>query len=439
MKSGRSRVRATVPEDSFPEYPNRSRCGGAVVNGTTIQWARTAGEVHGHLAAIEQRYGVRPHLVLPNVRSVSRDPRANLALRWTATQEFFDTVARDLKLATAEIALLDVGGIGSYAAAVRRHTCINIVRGAPPGQACTLYHGGGDPLPYSNSSFDVVLAESTLHHAAFDAPPLVGEMARVANSHVIIVEDLYEPSTSDDVARTYYRHDRHAIYRPLGAWVALAAAHSLRLRAVAVLHRVPIHVQASTPHAAERAQRVHVPHPPCLAGGDPYLTAYSLVSPGRHSPRAHALTPGQFWATRCELGYAPMAYLLFEKEAQARAPPVTVRQVVADFDQATSPWHEHDTARPMPPADVRAAPCARCSLGGQSRRNEERAAGFTCSCTKRRCLPCGDLKQLAKQLANHQRLRPRPEVATPPGKFKLLGPEPLKSAGRWHKAPVPRG
>ena len=66
------------------------------------------------------------------------------------------------------------------------------------------------------------------------------------------------------MVKTYVRHDPNAVYRSLVGWARLGSALHLRLRRLIVLHRVPIHVYRET--------------------------------------------------SQCDLGYAPMAYLLWERK-----------------------------------------------------------------------------------------------------------------------------
>ena len=50
----------------FPkQYPNRSRCGGAVYHGTNIQWARTTMQVQAYLRAVAMSFGVTPQIAAP--------------------------------------------------------------------------------------------------------------------------------------------------------------------------------------------------------------------------------------------------------------------------------------------------------------------------------------------------------------------------------------
>jgi len=254
---------------------------------------------------------VRPRIELPSDGRSSTDVRQNFATRWRVTEAFFDVVASSTGLPTKDVSLLDVGGIGTYARSAPRYTCINVDDSASTFHLpCTIY-GRSDPLPYRNDSYDLVLAESALHHAASHAPALFGEMARVSASHVMIVEDLLEAPTSSgpsaDVVLAYRRHDTGAVYRSLGAWADIAARYGLVLSKVSFLHRVPLH--------------------------------------------------GKYWASTCELGFAPMAYLLW-----------------------TKPQREQQQRRIEPDRSV--------ASFLRDQRAQERAAGLRCDCTRLRCVHC---------------------------------------------------
>ena len=282
-------------------FTNKAHCGGAVINGTTIQWARSREQVEHHLATVAAAHGVQPEIIMPASKRLGHDARANINGRWLATESLFDVVSNDKGLRSRkDLAILDVGGVGSYALHAKRYTCINVIRN----DACSSYSATARQLPYGTNSHDLVMAESTLHHASKSAPRLVAEMARVASSHVMIIEDIWESYGSPDVYQTYLRHDPNATYRSLNAWMKLAARPNLQLQRVSFLHRVPIHVQ--------------------------------------------------YWATRCDLGFAPMAYMLWTKSGHQHRPPVS-----RITNSANALFVE--------------------------RRNEERGAGIACQCNWRKC------------------------------------------------------
>ena len=292
-----------------------SHCGGAVINNSIVQWARTAGEVHEHLVHVAKLSGgLWPQLILPS-KTGTMDAAALMEERWRVTAMVLartgfsvngNGTSRRREPTLGQPALLDVGGVGTYASLTGRHTCINVEQKAHMRLPCTLYRAGS-ALPYATGAYDAVLAESTLHHAAAAAPALVAEMARVASESVVVVEDVLEAHrASEDVRRAYERHDRRAIYRGLEEWLKLGSQLGLTLRHVALLHRVPIHVQDWT-------------------------------------------------TTNCELGFAPIVYLLWSKQGARR------QQAPASIDEEKAFL--------------------------KARRQEERAHNLMC-CNPRKCMRC---------------------------------------------------
>lgn len=192
--------------------------------------------------------------------------------------------------ATGALSMLDVGGVGHYEKYIERYRCINV----SPVYHCTPY--AGMRLPYSNASIAMVLAESTLHHAADDALAVLREMVRVASRYVVIGEDMLERRASADVFEAFRQHDPKAIYRSLDEWMQLASLFGLRLRRVAFLHRVPAHVKSL--------------------------------------------------ATTCDLGFAPMVYALWEKpvnpacacQRRRRRPPANIKQMGDDDSAPANVW-----------------------------------------------------------------------------------------------------
>ena len=184
-----------------------------------VQWAHNQTEYDRHSTEVRRRLGIQPELVVAD----------GIRQRWN--------VMRDIILDMRADSILDVGGIGTYANMGLRYRCVNIRRSRPP---CVQYHGS--KLPYSNGSFDVVLAETVLHHAASNATELLREMNRVSARYVIVSEDILERGASEDVVKAYRRHDKNAVYRTLNEWLRLAAESRLDLSRLLWLHRVPLHV-----------------------------------------------------------------------------------------------------------------------------------------------------------------------------------------------------
>ena len=217
----------------------RSSCGGFVVNNTIIEWARTKSEFDANFVELN-RYGVRPELKIAH----------GLHGRWK--------VVKEVIFHANVYSLLDVGGFGHYRAFVKKHSCINIT----PHKGCRQYEG--TRLPYANSTFELVIIETVLHHAAEKTMSVLSESVRVSNKYVLFAEDVIDRRASSDVFRSYRLHDHAAIYRSSDEWVSLALLVGLKLYKLSYLHRVPIHVMRE--------------------------------------------------ATKCKLGFAPMLYFWFTKK-----------------------------------------------------------------------------------------------------------------------------
>lgn len=175
-----------TPKNQTSKPPD---CGGLKVNGTVLQWVRKPKAFDEYRHDIFQRYGLVPELVLPSQRANTTHEK--FKDRWGFTLSMLASVA-----SPSQLTLLDVGGIARYKSSAFRYTCINVQWSSP---LCSIY-APGSPLPYADRTFDVVLAESTLHHAAENTVPLLQEMVRVSSSHVLLIEDVLERSASRALA-----------------------------------------------------------------------------------------------------------------------------------------------------------------------------------------------------------------------------------------------
>lgn len=180
-------------------------------------------------------------------------------LKWAPSVQARWQATRSLISQLEARSVLDVGGIGSYRSRGVNYTCVNVASERRAG-ACERYDGSY--LPFETAEFELSLAESTLHHAAQNSTRVLAEMGRVATRFVVVGEDVLERDVSVDVRRAFRQHDPHARYRSLKEWAELGRDLGLRLVRLVVLNRVPLHVSG-------------------------------LPS--------------------CRLGYAPMAYLVFQK------------------------------------------------------------------------------------------------------------------------------
>ena len=211
---------ANVFTNSWPAV----HCGGLRVDNLTIQWAKTPTAFNAALASLRE---------LGAPVEVRRAP--GLPGRWRVMRKLIASTARAGERTTDS--LLDVGGFGEYRRSARNARCINL----SPHTGCDVYPAGA-PLPYDARSFETVLLETVLHHAAEHALQLLGEVARVARRYVIIAEDVLYRRATIDVVESYRAHDPWAVYRSTEEWVALARNHGLRLWRIVALDRVPIHI-----------------------------------------------------------------------------------------------------------------------------------------------------------------------------------------------------
>lgn len=74
-------------------------------------------------------------------------------------------------------------------------------------------------LDYADKSFDFVLFNFVLHHAAEVAEPLLIKALRIAKTQVVIQEDLY--SSEESIRSAQIDHDPKAIYHTRAGWMKL--------------------------------------------------------------------------------------------------------------------------------------------------------------------------------------------------------------------------
>ena len=212
----------------------RSVCTGVTIQhrvhgSVTIQWAHTEEEYATIVAAVERVAGGAAELVCnPKLIGCGRG--------WAARWQFVRSTLQQLGVRS----MLEVGGIGSRGPYFKHfeYACVN-VEGYP---GCQRYHG--DKLRHTNGSFDGVLVESTLHHAAEQTLPLLQHIRRVARRWVLVGEDLLDRGSGDDVFAAYREHDPKALYRSLVEWAVLFRLVGLKLQRIYYLHRVPMHVRS---------------------------------------------------------------------------------------------------------------------------------------------------------------------------------------------------
>ena len=197
------------------------RCGGYHIGPLSIAWSKNYSQYTDYMLRTSREFGVMPEL------------------RWAPSVQARWQVMRTLLKQSNALSVLDVGGIGTYRNSVRMYECINIASEARANR-CKIY--AGSQLPYQNNLFDLVMAESALHHASQNATKLLGEMARVSRDTVVVAEDILEASASPDVWASFRSHDTNARYLALRQWVDECKTVGLQLHRLVVLHRVPLHV-----------------------------------------------------------------------------------------------------------------------------------------------------------------------------------------------------
>ena len=86
----------------------------------------------------------------------------------------------------------------------------------------------GKLVPEANGSFDLVVLNSMLHHAATNAPALLREAARVTTRHALVFEDLAVPADAQIMAR-HRIHDANGTFRTQEEWEELFADAGFRV------------------------------------------------------------------------------------------------------------------------------------------------------------------------------------------------------------------
>ena len=224
----------TAPGSPPRNASGRSVCPGVTIQhrvhgSVTIQWAHTEEEYATIVAAVERVAGGAAELVCnPKLIGCGRG--------WAARWQFVRSTLQQLGVRS----MLEVGGIGSRGPYFKHfeYACVNV----QDYQGCQRYHG--DKLRHTNGSFDGVLVESTLHHAAEQTLPLLKDIRRVARRWVLVGEDLLDRGSGGDVFAAYREHDPKAIYRSLVEWAVLFRLVGFKLQRIYYLHRVPMHVRS---------------------------------------------------------------------------------------------------------------------------------------------------------------------------------------------------
>jgi SAM-dependent methyltransferase len=86
----------------------------------------------------------------------------------------------------------------------------------------------GRSVPETSRSFELVVLNSMLHHAAANAPALLREAARITTQSVLVFEDLAVPDDGR-ITERHRIHDASGIFRTQDQWEELFADANLRV------------------------------------------------------------------------------------------------------------------------------------------------------------------------------------------------------------------
>jgi SAM-dependent methyltransferase len=132
---------------------------------------------------------------------------------------------------------LDVATGGGHVARVLREAGLSVVTtDAAPGMEPDVV-ARGEELPFADSSFDVVACRIAAHHFA-DVRAAVGEMARVARTAVLIVDNLFLGEEIEEAERL--RDPSHVRCYTEAEWRSMLEGAGLR---VAEVHVIPRRVE----------------------------------------------------------------------------------------------------------------------------------------------------------------------------------------------------
>ncbi len=78
----------------------------------------------------------------------------------------------------------------------------------------------GRHLPFKNDTFDLVIFNMVLHHAADNAAALLHGASRVSKCFILLLEDISVPS-SKKITTRHHNHDPKGIFRSETEWISL--------------------------------------------------------------------------------------------------------------------------------------------------------------------------------------------------------------------------
>jgi SAM-dependent methyltransferase len=146
--------------------------------------------------------------------------------------------------ATGARTALDVASGGGHVARRLREAGVQVVSSDPsPGMAADVLCGAED-LPFVDGSFDVVTCRLAAHHFG-DVEAGIGEMARVAAEHVLVVDNVWMGEQDEEASRlrdpshvrNYSEEEWHALFAGAGMAVEDAVVGERRIGFDAWLER----------------------------------------------------------------------------------------------------------------------------------------------------------------------------------------------------------
>lgn len=131
--------------------------------------------------------------------------------------------------------VLDVGSGGGHVARRLRNLGLQVVTSDPsPGMRADVL-ASAEHLPFSDSSFDIVVTRIAAHHFA-DIQAAVAELARVARGSVIVEDTLYTSEAVEEAERL--RDPTHVRSYTEEEWRGFLAAAGLQVEDVRFVNKV---------------------------------------------------------------------------------------------------------------------------------------------------------------------------------------------------------
>lgn len=145
------------------------------------------------------------------------------------------------RLKLHDASLLDFGGLSVRKFhGITNSKCLNLKRctgttcGFADSTKCSLYDGRNIP---NIGTFDVIIAESVLHHSSENTIFLLQQLKKMCNKYMIVGEDVGSLYSSHKWQEILFRHDPTATFRGNFEWVTLFRLIGFELVHTSVLKR----------------------------------------------------------------------------------------------------------------------------------------------------------------------------------------------------------